>query len=205
MDENIIISVQGKREEIISCFSQSMKNYFSNIPLSLLEKSEFELEELFTPTTIDWAIRRKMWELFEQINAGVGEDIGPVDLYDGICSKQNFFFFLKNPIRLAWVSIIPTAYNTLQDRGFYLGLTKVVNYIQKTPVDAKNLSVFLKLIEQFANRVIGPVTQRVETKNLSVNIHQTEDISNPESVNKKLQELKTKLLEEPKQDIIDVE
>lgn len=198
--------VHGKREEIISFFTDHLRDKFSNIPPDLLEKNEFELEEIFNPTVIDWGLRRNLWKMYEKASLGLVQEITPHDIYDGVCTKQNFFWFLNNPKRLAWASIMPNSFEMAEDRGYYLGINKVLNYMQKTEVNDKNILAFLKLIEQFGNRARGPVMQRIESRNLSVNINQTSgEISNPDEVNKKLEELKSKLLEPAKTEVVDVE
>ena len=186
---------ESSRLDVISYLAPNMRRLFSGVPDDLLDKTDLDLEEMFSPTAVDWGLRRRLWKLYEQATKGVLEEIQPVDIYEDICSRQNFFRLIKNPLKLSWYSIPPMAYDTLLDRGLYLGLSKVIEYVQRTKIDAKNFGKFLQLVEQFANRVVGPVTQKLETKNLSVNFsHDVGALSNPESVNKKLEELKTKLL-----------
>lgn len=105
------------------------------------------------------------------------------------------------PLNSELALIKPTALPELIDEATYFGLKRLRNDLLTMPMTEKSAPVFLKAVEFLANRAWGPVIQRIEAKHAHLNLGTrsapTNESLSPEEVQKRLTELKRKLMDDP--------
>jgi hypothetical protein len=158
-----------------------------------------QLEELRKPTEIDYFLRKKLWILVNSAQNGAISEIHGVDVYKGVCSKQLFYNILKEPKRVAWLLTVPHTDQEMVEAALNIGLRNLMKFVSKEPT-AETAGPFMKAVEFLYNRVHGPLVQT--TRNLNVNVNKNQTIPSPqtpEDANKRLEEIKAKLvIEAPK-------
>lgn len=195
MSVNELETISTTRHDLFSYLTKEVKNAFISLPLELQSQTDFELESLFKPSLIDWAIRKRLWSLFDKAKENGLTEIPTTSIFEDICTEQNFYGrTIKNPLKLAWLSIRPNTYETIIDRSFYLGMNKILDFIQKTEIDGKNFANFLRLVHFLADRAIGPVTHKLETKSLTATMDLgSKGFGSKEEIEKQILDLEEKL------------
>lgn len=161
----------SKRAEVVSMFPANLQRFVSEIPEEILQLDEQSLEASFSSTTVDYMLRKRLWEIFERNkNLGVSQ-IAASEIYDGICARQNFFqIVLPNHKKLAWLLIRPVEYEAIIEESFMFALKRLRNEVLTMKVTEKTAPVLLKSLEFLANRAIGPLVQKIESKSLNMNV-----------------------------------
>lgn len=165
-------SAVSLREEAIQFFDGSFAEKVRAIPDQIMSLSEPELEELFRPTTLDFLIRKQLWNAVElQKQHAPKEKIDSAVVYRGLTGSSYFYnSILKNNYRMAWYFIPIHAYKDLLEDGSYHFIKKAREAIINIKVNDKNLAAFLKLGEFFINRTLGPVEQVIRQNTTQVNV-----------------------------------
>lgn len=195
------LDTPSAREEALSTWNEFFNKKVEAIPTEVALMSERELEKHFRPTSIDFHLRKRFWEVSTRsINSGIKET-ETIEIYRGICSRQHFYeLVLKNPYKLLWIIMPIQAHMDIIEEGFYYALKKVRDEILTMPVNEKTAGHIMKALDFFANRAIGPVVQRIEQKNMNLNVDGnsvTRDALTPDDLQKKLDELRAKALAAP--------
>lgn len=199
------LSVQSLREKAIATFAETFQARVKSIDPAIYDMDEIELEKHFKPSSNDFFLRRKFWQIAER-NMSLGmTDVSIAEVYEGVLQRSNFYTnWIKNQYRFAWCMLPLTQHVDLIEEGFYLAIKKVKNELLAMPVNEKTAGHILKALEFFANRAIGPVIQRIEQKNLNLNVASSEKkIDTNISVDDKLKEIQEKLTNS--KTVIDVE
>jgi hypothetical protein len=176
--------------EIIELCEGKLHEIVSGIPVELFGLSDIELETHFKRTDRDFIIRKNLHKLAAEARL-TGKKIMPTKLYDGVCTRQNFYYsILTNPHRVAWYLRPVEDYADLIEDAFYFGLKRARQELLTMPINEKTASAFLKALEFFASRHLGPLLQRIESKNLNATV----DLNRPsqlskEEINAQLKEL----------------
>lgn len=191
---------QGKREQLLSHFKDDsiMAKAAAMIPPEMLLLTEAELGKMFRVTPMDYALKRQIWLKFYDAEK-TGAMIKMVDIYGGICSNPYFYNELtKNPARVAWLLSPPVDTAALIEEAFRFSFNRVRDDILTMPVTEKTAPILLKAFQLFADRHLGPVVQRIESKNLNVEVDggSTQNISelDPHEIEAKMREIKQKLI-----------
>lgn len=201
MNELQIHDGPEKRERLVNLFSGTrLHEKVAAIPDSLRLKNEDELRDELHPTRTVFAVKRQLWRVgLAALDAG--EDSLPVvRIFDNICTKQMFYeHLMQNPLCLAWLFTPPSDVSTLVEEAFLFGLSKIRNEILTLPINEKTAPIVFKAFQYFADRHLGAVTQKVETKSLHVNVDGVArpELMSREQVYEKIKELESLVDKQP--------
>lgn len=188
--------------EIIQFLEGRILEAVMEIPQEYFSMTDTELEKHFNRSDKDFIIRRNFQRQAKIAKKTTGK-ISQQEIYGEVCSRQNFFYHLKNPHRLAWYLRPIEDFSDLIEEAFYFGLKRVREEILTMPITEKSASAYLKALEFFANRHLGPMVQRIEQKNLNLNasVERPEIELSPDDIKTKIKELESALDKRP---VIDV-
>lgn len=161
---------QSVRAELVSMLSERIQQYVFDIPDEVWALNELELEKEYSPTTVDFMLRKNIWRIFKENKKNGVSHIDAIQIYGGVCAKQSFFVGLANHTRLAWILIEPQNLEAMIEESFLFGLRRMRHEVLTMSLNDKNIGHFLKAVEFLANRALGPMVQRIESKNLNLNV-----------------------------------
>lgn len=182
------------REFAISVLGGKLREVVEALPEELTSKTADELELMRKPTEIDFFLRKSLWKQIEIAEKANIAEIEQSSIYGGVCTKQNYEFLLKNPIRVAYIMVPPDENLNRMEYGVAIGLTNLIEFISK-PVTKETAGPFLKAMEMLINRVHGPLVQRVDARHLNMNKPITGATETEADLLLKLDEIKTTLIE----------
>lgn len=190
---------QSLRDRLLSCFKEdsTLARAVEDIPQEMHLLSEAELADKFRVTPMDYALKKQLWNKFYETERSGDMRLKMVDIYGGVCSNQYFYNELtKNPARVAWLITPPIDTTAMIEEAFRYSFQKVRDGILNMPITEKSAPVILKAFQIFADRHLGPVIQRIESKNLNVEVdgNKPQEPIDPVEIDLKLRELKAKLL-----------
>ena len=193
------LEVQGLRDQLLSCFKEDSRFFeeVQNIPPDLMLKDETELGKLFKPTPMHYAMKKQLWENFYECEKVGVYKLKATDIYAGICSNPYFYQeLIKNPARVAWLVTPPIDTSSLIEEAFRYAFQRVRDDILSMPVTEKTAPILLKAFQYFADRHLGPMIHRIESKNLNVEVQggKMETPTDPREIEQKLKEIRAKLL-----------
>lgn len=179
--------------DAIAFFDNEFSKLYHEIPSDILSMNEAELQVFFKPTEVDFMLRKKLAKLVAEAKDKGHDRILLTSIYKDICSRQNFYrTILKNQYRMVWLLQPIHDFQELIEESFYFGLKRARNEILTMPITDKNINAFIKLLDLFANRALGPMVQRIEQKNLNMSLD-GRDVTDPSKLMEKYEELKSKL------------
>jgi hypothetical protein len=189
----------GRRDQLLSCFKENsyILKALAEVPEELLLKDEKELARIFKPTPMDYAMKKQLWAKFYEVEQSGEMRLKMIDIYGGICSNGYFYNELtKNHARLTWLFSPPIDTDALLEEAFRFSFERVRNDILTMPVTEKTAPILLKAFQYFADRHLGPMVQRIESKNLNVEMQagKVETPTDPREIEERLREIKAKLL-----------
>lgn len=171
-----------------------------NLTDEVLLLTEEELREKARASVADQEMRRKFWKIVEECNR-TGRQPVYSEIYRDTVSPAYFWNKIAvNPYKVAWIIRPIVDYKDFCGAVFKFGLDNLRDFIVSTKVTEKNSGQYLKVLEFFANRSVGPVVQRIESKNLNVEVsakHLPPTGDNLD-IGAKLEEARSKLLEAPR-------
>lgn len=163
------------RQRLFKMLSPGVQSAIMGIPDEYLISSELELEKIAKPTHMDYMLRHNLWKKFKEAELKGVSKISNTEVYEGVCSNQNFYKgILKNPAKLAWLLYPVNDVTTMMEEALQFGIAKIRMEILTQTVTEKNAGAILKAIEFLANRTWGAAIQRIEQKNLNVNVGATQ-------------------------------
>jgi hypothetical protein len=183
---------------VISLVSPKFQEAILNIPEEYFGIDATEYEKTIgagdTLTQTDKRLRMAFWLEYDRAQArGIGMEMKRV--LGGACSEDYFYRVLRNPKKVAYILIQPVSYELackdLLDRSVML-LGQILDQItHSSKPDPKMYDVAIKIYNILDTRVNGAVVQRVEQKNLNVNVDAQKgpDSLSLDEVKKRLQEL----------------
>lgn len=194
MDNRII----ELKKEAIDFFEGVLVERFKEVPEEILTMPDMELTKNFKVSTVDFLLRRKISEMVGKARAsGVDVKLETIQVCNGICSRDYFYRrCLRNHFKLSWYFIPMESHDDLIADGFYHAIRRVRDEVLNMPLTDKTAPVILKALEFFANRHLGPMLQRIEQKNLNVNVDGTRAVTeaiNPDQLMQKYEDLRAKL------------
>jgi hypothetical protein len=184
---SIAQNVAQSRETAIKLFTPNVSELFSKIDTTILDQNEMELERHFNRTPIDYALRKRLWEL---VAAGRPLTVG--EWAKGVCDDQHVTrrVFL-NPYRTTWIFTPLIHHQEMYDEAFHLLFNKMRDYLSKTTITDENLSDHMALFERIANRAIGPVAKNINVKTQTVPSPALPEIKTVEDIDKRIAELES--------------
>ena len=192
----------------IDFFDGLVAEKYREIPEDIAFQEEMEIAKEFSPSTNDFLIRKRIYELLHRQKAlQIPKRIRTGEVWKGICSEQRFYKMLKmekSYYRVAWW-FLPLHENmdVIHDAARH-GLLRARQEILTMSLHKDTYGHFIKLLEILVNRSMGPVVQKIDKR--SVNLHYGKndtrsvsqiDYSDPKQLESKLEELKSKMLRAP--------
>ena len=189
----------SRREQLLSCFGDESRfvQAVRDIPEELHLKDEVELGKMLKATPLDYALKKQLWTRFYECERNGVYKLKTTDLYGGLCANSYFYKeLINNPIRVAWLVTPPINTEALLEEAFKFSFQRVRDDILTMPVTEKTAPILLKAFQYFADRHLGPMIQRLETKNLNVEVQggKMETPTDPYEMEAKLKEIRAKLL-----------
>jgi len=197
------------RQQALDVWGNFLGKATSSVSEEIMTMTDIELCDHFNPTTTDFMLRKRFWEMTESAHVTGENEMQPTALCKGICSTTYFYNrWLKNTYRVAWLLIPIRKHQDMIDEAFIFALNKVRNEILTMPVTEKSAPVILKALEYFTNRSLGPMLQKIEQRSMNVNVDGNQairDALTPEDLQNRLDELKSKMISAPMKDVNDPE
>lgn len=202
--------VVATRAEVAGMLHGRFADAVNNLSMELAEATEVQINQLMevdgcNRTFVDWRVRRSFWAQIEKNREAGIKVIESERVYDGICSKENFYRrILGNPLKVAWLMTPPQLYQDVVDEACEFGLQRLRYEMLTLPMNKDNARTILEAIKILLDRSRGPVIQKIQTQNLNANINT--NIPAPktkEELDTELKELREKV--NSAQKVIDVE
>ena len=142
------------------------------------ERTLFKMlrKEECTPTATDNRIRLAFWMEYDRAQAH-NKSMTMVAVFAGVCSADYFYRrYLKHPEKVAWMMCQPSSYQVIAEEALAFGLEQLREILSLSVVlpngraDVKLGELQAKIVAMLDTRVKGTITQRLETKNMSLNI-----------------------------------
>lgn len=192
------MEVQTKRDRLVACFNEDsgIGKALASIPEELQIKDETELARLFNPTPLDYAMKKNLWTLFYEAEATGFYKLKGTDVYGGVCSNSYFYNqLLKNSPRVAWLFTPTIDTEALIEEAYRYSFQRVRDDILSMPVTEKTAPILLKAFQYFADRHLGPMVHKIESRNLNVEVQggKMETPTDPREIEAKLKEIRAKL------------
>lgn len=202
------LEVLSRKDQLLSCFKEdsTLMRAVSEIPEEYLLKDETELANMFRPTPMDYAMKKQLWGKFYEAESTGIMKLKMVDVYGGICTSGYFYNeLMKNFARISWLITPPINTEALVEEAFRFSFQRVRDDILTMPVTEKTAPILLKAFQYFADRHLGPMVQRLETKNLNVEVQggKVDIPTDPREIEQRLKDIKNKLL--PVRDVTQVD
>ena len=185
----------------------ALKEHYKTDP-AIYEIEEYKLEKYLGKieqniNDRDDALRARFWYCHDKA-AYLGKKMSVHDLCAGIMHPQIFYAqYVKNRFKMAWVVCKPSELKIQDVALLTLGKRKMSEYLRmdaKDPVtnkiDYKLVGIQMAIYRNLENRVFGLPTQKIESKNMNVEISAQEmakELENKDAteLRNRLQDLKT--------------
>lgn len=126
-------------------------------------------------TRTDHALRASFWREYDKACALGRERITVKSIIAGICSETYFYErFLNEPARVAWMVLPHSVYAKEMEAILHRGTQRLWELMEMPirdkdgRVDPRRAEALLKVIQEVQNRVRGMAVQRVEKKEVSL-------------------------------------
>jgi len=118
-----------------------------------------------------------------------------LNVYKELCTKEYFYtVFIKDPLKIAWMLRMRKSYHFAMEELLDIGLSQF-REIMLIPnkvggkVDTRLVAEKVKIFAIVENRVKGAVAQKIEQKNLNVNVNTKQQDKSVQDVEKELKAL----------------
>ena len=187
---------------VINLVANEVGKVIENLPEEMTGLDESELKKIIAvkkekllPT--DHRLRVSFWK--EYSRAQIEKDkIYSIKVYSGICSREYWEkYILTNPSKVAWITCPPVNFTKALDECLLLGINElraileVPNLNRAGFIDPKILDAKLRALMFIDAKLHGSIVQKVETKNLNVNV----ETQVPEEKKMSVEELDAKIHE----------
>lgn len=170
------------------------------IPKELLEMSPEELKKVVKPGEILEALRMSFWLEYTKVIMQGKRVMNLRNVYGGICTEEYFLMQLpRSPALLAWVLTPPKNYLTSIQSLLHFSLSRLYELLnipftrESGAFDSSAARVVIKIYEMLDQRLHGGIVQRVESKNLNVNVVTNENMEQLETeLDKRLKEIRSR-------------
>lgn len=184
---------QTERERLYKVLPTHLQQAILRIPDEYLCMSESDLTEAADPGSVEHMLRYNLWKKFHEAERNGVAQLTSTAIFSGICTSSNWYNrVLQDPKKLAWI-LQPTQESTdVMREALDYGIRKIRNEILTQKVTEKNAASIIKAIQFLADRVWGTSVQRIESKNLNLNVGNNQ--ASPEIANTR-EAIESKLLE----------
>lgn len=187
------------------------------VPEDIMTLEECKLEKDINPTKTLTRVKHAFWAEYDRC-AAIQKPMVLMNIYKGVCVKSYFYGILTDPKITAWIMKPPPEYWTTLQAAHQEGLERMFEILRAPmftagKLDTKVAEVVLKAFQIIDVRVKGVPIQRVEQKNLNINVDATKDVNpvdpsslTPEQMKQRIEFLQAKLIPQSNpQEVIDVE
>lgn len=130
-----------------------------------------------TPDPTDNRLRLQFWQQYDSAQAA-SKTINMSQVVAGICPIDYLYNkYLKHPERVAWLICMPVAYDTYLTEALQFGMEQLREVLElphtlsNGKIDVKLLELKAKITFALDARKNGGIVQRVEQKQMNLNIH----------------------------------
>lgn len=197
-------------EVACSLLTTGMKEKLDKIPSEYLGMDLSQLEEMANPTQLDRMLRKSFWKEVERVTSKLGEVLRPVNIYTGICTRENFHYVLLNPAKFAFLLNPPRSYEKNITHIMEQGVEKLITVLDAKLVysnghmDAKATKTLLDVVAYFESRLKGGIKQKVDINSKSQSLDVTVNVSsgNIKELDQKLAKMREDLAIYDAQDLV---
>lgn len=188
---------------LASIVTPTFRELMLNLPAEYLGHDEADYIKTVGQNNItgtDKSIRMAFWLEYERAQSKqVRMEL--TRCYEGCASDDYFYKMIKNPRRLGFLLIPPKGYVIACKTALYyatVALQKIVDdFLAADKRDAKMADTVMKVFKILDDRINGAVVQRVDQRNVNVNMNQSagelETSASMEELQKKLDNLRSKV------------
>jgi hypothetical protein len=201
------LPIKSDPRSLVNIVSDRLKEAILAIPEDI---QAMPLEDLVKLTSkgewsdTDLRLRDAFWREYDTAQSAY-RNIRNENVYQGITASQNFYRLINDKVRLSFIVRPPTEYvaeaNLLHTRLFerMLEISKM-SPMENGKLNTKVAETQFKLFQYIDQRKHGAIIQRVEQKNLNVNVEAskppTQEIpQNMDEIDRRLMELEQRALE----------
>jgi hypothetical protein len=197
---------------VINITPHSISHNLQYIPDSTFEMSERDLRKIVEPTLECERIRVAFWREYDKA-CEAKKNMNLSNVYSGICTQSWFLrHYTKDPFRLAYILIPPIDYEVSMIEALNTSIEQmreilaISNIDEKGKPNTKLMDTKVKIYESLLDRVKGAVPNRIESRNLNLNVEKKADETAPKLKSMKEIDERLKLLEaQANGEIIDVQ
>jgi hypothetical protein len=168
---------------VLNLVPEAVRNAMERIPAEFLAMDEDELEARAPRqkwTLVDRRLRTAFWIEYARAQ-DTGSNMQISNVFNGTCSRNYFYgTIMENKIKLAYLMRPPADYTIAMEESLNFGVARLREILDfplwakdkdgiERP-DVKVAEVILKTVTLIDQRVKGAVIQRIEQKNLNVNM-----------------------------------
>jgi hypothetical protein len=193
----------------MSIIPEAVHKALEFVPTELLGLSEWELmpkleKRNFRPSPVMNACRVQFWkEYFKTLERGAGKSMILTRIFSGVCAPSYFYMYLlRDRSFVAYMLTPPGEYTAIMEEGLNYGIKKLRDmlefplYDDKGHPNTKVADTILKIVAFLDTRLHGQAIQRieqkVEAKNLNLNVDHESNLS-PEELDSRIKQLQAKL------------
>lgn len=132
-----------------------------------------------TPSATDNRMRLQFWLEYDQAQAS-GKKMRMEQVFGGLCSKQYFYGrFIACPEKLAWLLTPPVHYVNKITEALDYSIDRLRDFLEEDPAaygknKLKAVELQLKIYLMLDQRKHGAFTQKIEQKNMNLNVATTD-------------------------------
>lgn len=181
------------RLSAIELFPDKLRETFSKMEPGILEMTELELEEHFNRTPNDYALRRQLWRIIPEAHKS-GTKLTFEDWCRGIVASAHIHQGVMNsPFRLAWMFTPMETHADMYEEMFSILFNKFRKKVQTMQITDANFASSIKLLENLANRVMGPLPRNINLKaaHMHHNAPPKKPLTNEADIDRRLEELES--------------
>jgi hypothetical protein len=171
------------------------------IPSDIFDLKPMDLEEKIQPTVLMRRLKKRFWQEYQRALARNEESISPIAVYQDLCTRQYFYFSIVNNEEIfAWLLSPLTDFDLMTEEALEFSIERIRAELLTLPLyDAKGkfdnyaAGTLLAAAKFLDARVKGSPLQRIEQKNLTVNLHKNSGAVSKDDLNKELEEIRQRL------------
>lgn len=163
-------------------------------------------KEKRNPTPTDNRLRIAFWQAYDRAQAEGKMRLEIGSIFVGVCTKAYFYNeYLSRPEKVAWLVCPPASYTVMMEEALTFGLGQLRD-ILNTPhtleddkgelkIDLKLATLKAKIVAMLDVRINGAPTQKIEQRNMNLNIETTDKRVQDIMTSNSMEEIEARLIE----------
>jgi len=201
---------KSARQAATALLTVGLLEKVEKIPSEYFEMDFDQLEKEVSPSQIDIMLRRSFWREIHRVTKEQGHIIRPVNIYTGVCSRENFYHVTSNLKKFAYLLTPPRTYEQNVAHIVDHGLEKLMTVLDAKLIysnghmDAKATKTLLDVVAYFESRIKGGIKQKMDisSKNQNLDVQVTVSTNNMQDLDQKLQKMREDLAVYAGQDLV---